>query len=138
MIKRTDYADAAYKIPTHKCNEHFLDGPSNGFPMLSLLSYPSIRCFFLNFRTLTLTSPMKKMIGVLTYLDTNIVCLPTKREIWSEHSIVKNSFWAIASELSTNTMLPFESMEEDEVHVYQTFWRIILCTRESLSTLNLF
>lgn len=63
---------------------------------------------------------VQKRVDVLTYPNTNLVHVPTERDVWPFHPVATNSFWVMADELSRDAAVPFERVEEEEEYVYQT------------------
>lgn len=44
--------------------------------------------------------------------------LPTSRDVWPQCSTVKIYFWAMVDGMPIDRIDPFESVDEDEHHVY--------------------
>lgn len=58
---------------------------------------------------------------MLTYPGSNIVPLPTKRDVWPQCPVSKDSFWVMDDERPLETTILLESVDEEE-HVYQTLF----------------
>lgn len=48
--------------------------------------------------------------------------LPTSRDVWPPCPVAKDSLWVMADEMPLGATIPFETVEEDECHVYQTLF----------------
>lgn len=69
-----------------------------------------------------MASSIKKKTGLLTYPGTNVMYMPTGRDMWPRCPLVKDLFCAMAIVMSLDATPPLESTEEDKDQAYQTLF----------------
>lgn len=54
---------------------------------------------------------------MLTYLGTNIIPMPTMRDVWPQCPVTKGLYYVITDEVPLRTTIPFENVDEDDSHL---------------------